>query len=164
MRAPIAALVLYLAIAPFAHAGPRITFERVLPAPHDLGDAEAIALVHAIGDHVKIESFVDHFVHQANRSGFLHVRDARGEKERRADVLLSVKTFTCESRDGGGDVGVTDIDGNRVRRRHVWIDAMCVARIDVTAGKQKSTFYAKGEGTSPRVEELSDDVRNIAFE
>ncbi|HUP60492.1 MAG TPA: hypothetical protein VNA69_08765 [Thermoanaerobaculia bacterium] len=164
MRAPIAVLMLYLATATAAFAAPRIAFERLLPAAHDLGSAEEIAVVFAIGDHVKVEAFVDRFVHQLNRSGVLRATDARRERERRADAYLSVKSFTCKTREGEGEGGAYDVDGKRVRRRHVWADATCMARIDVLTGKARSSFFVKGEGTSPRVAEVTDEERNIAFE
>ena len=164
MRAPIAALMLCLCTAASAMAAPRLTFERRLPAPHDLGGAEDVAVVFAIGDHVKVDAFIDHFVHQVNRSGVLRAEDARTIREPRADARLSVKTFTCETRDGGGEGGAYDVDGKRIRRKHAFADAMCMARIDVVMGKARSSFYVKGEGTSPRVDEVTDEERNIALE
>lgn len=164
MRSPLAAVFLHLALVSSLAAASRITFERVLPAPHDLRGAEDIAVVMAIGDHPKIESFIDHFVHQANRSGALRVRDRRGSARAGAEVQLSVKTFTCTSADSSGEGSVYDVDGKRVKVTQIWVDVRCVARIDVDNGGQRSSFYVKGEGTSPRVEELSDDERDAASE
>lgn len=164
MRTPIAALALCLGIAPSILGAPRIVFERVLAAPHDLGGAEQLVIVQAIGDHAQVETFVQRFADQVNRSNFLQVRDVRGEREARADAELAVKTFTCQTATAEGEGSKYDVDGKRVKRRHVWVDAACFARIDVRAGKQRSSFYAKGEGTSPRVEEITDDIRKIALE
>lgn len=54
----------------------RITFERVIPAPHDLGGAQDLAVVSAIGDNDRISTFLDVFLDQTNRSGTLRVHDA----------------------------------------------------------------------------------------
>jgi tetratricopeptide (TPR) repeat protein len=165
MRVSMAVLVLSLAAAPSILAAPRITFERQLPAPHDLGGAEELALVNAIGDSVKVEAFIGRFIEQVNRSGRLRMRDARRDSDKTgADAYLSVKTFTCETRTGGAEGSAYDVDGKRVKRRFVWSDALCMARIDVAAGRQRSSFYVKGEGTSPRVFDLTDEEKNVALE
>jgi len=161
------AVVLCLAASPLALAAPRITFDRHIAAPHDLGDAEEVALVHAIGDSSKVEAFIARFVEQVNRSGRLRMRDARQESEKnrtRADALLSVKSFTCDQRTGGAEGNAYDVDGKRVKRRFVWVDSTCMARVDVAVGRQRSSFYVKGDGTSPRVLDLTDEERNIALE
>jgi len=163
MRAHIAVLLSFL-VAPLILAAPRITFDRHLPAPHDLGGAEELALVHAIGDNPKIEAFVDRFIEQVNRSGKLRMRDARHGSSAKAQAYLSVKTFTCDTHTGNGEGGAYDVDGKRERRRFAWSDATCMARIDVAAGKENFSFSVKGEGTSPRVSEVTDEEKNIAFE
>ena len=59
----LAALLLQLAAAPLLFAvSPRIAFERVLPAAHDIGVHCDVAIVHAIGDSAKIETFIDYFI------------------------------------------------------------------------------------------------------
>lgn len=166
MRASLFGVVFSALVVPSLLAAPRITFERHLPAPHDLGDAEEIAVVHAMADSLKVEPFLTRFIEQVNRSGKLRMRDARreDEKSRRADVYLSVKTFRCETHEGGAEGSTYDVDGKRIKRHFVWADAMCMARIDVAAGKRLTSFYVKGEGTSPRVAELTDEEKNIALE
>jgi len=166
MRASLLGVVFSALAVPSLLAAPRITFDRHLPAPHDLGDAEEIAVVHAMADSVKVEPFLTRFIEQVNRSGKLRMRDARreDEKNRRADVYLSVKTFRCETREGGAEGSTYDVDGKRIKRHFVWADATCMARIDVVAGKRLTSFYVKGEGTSPRVAELTDEEKNIALE
>ncbi len=164
MRAPIA-VVLFLTVAPSILAAPRIAFDRVLPAVHDLGGADDLAIVQAIGDNVKVEAFIEHFAGAVNQSP-LRMRDARAEPEktRRAEAFFSIKTFTCQTRNASAEGGAYDVDGKRVRKVFMWVDATCVARIDVVAGKQRSSFYVRGEGTSPRVEEITDDMRDTALE
>ena len=165
MRASIAVLLQLLTAPLLFAASPRIAFERVLPAAHDVGRGRDIAIVHAIGDSPKIEAFIEHFVGQANRSGFHRIRDARTATGP-ADVFLAIKTFTCETATREGEGSVRDYEGNRVKRTLQWEDAICRARIDVMSREMKyvSTFYGKGEGTSPRVERLTADEGEIAVQ
>src|SRR5688572_19070087 len=116
MRAPIA-VVLFLTVAPSILAAPRIAFDRTLPAMHNLGGAEDLAIVQAIGDNLKVETFLEHFADAVNQS-HLRMRDARGETEkgRRADAFFSIKTFTCETRNASAEGGAYDVDGKRVRK------------------------------------------------
>ncbi len=138
---------------------------RVVPAAQSLGKAESVAVVQAIGDHPSIETFLGFFVAEMNNSGFLHGRDAR-QTTGPADVYLSVKTYRCDPSMRTGEGGTRDVDGNRVRRMQAWIDVICTARIDVLSNtmKYQSTFYAKGEGTSPRAETLTEAEREIAYQ
>jgi tetratricopeptide (TPR) repeat protein len=163
MRAPLA-LVLSFALAPLILAAPRITFDRRVAAPHDLGNAEELALVNAIGDTVQVDAFVLRFVEHVNRSGKLRMRDARRVNASRADAYLAVKNFTCDTQTRNAEGNAYDVDGNKVRRQFAWIDAVCMARIDVSAGKQQFSFAVKGEGTSPRVEKVTDEEKNIALD
>ena len=162
----VVSLLLHLMFAPLLLAvSPRIIYERVIPAVHDLGKTGDIAIADAIADTDKIDAFVDHFVDQTTHSGFHRVRDAR-RTTGSADLYLVVKTFTCESFDREGEGSTRDLEGNRVKRRQLWADAVCMVRIDVMGPdmKRKSTFYGRGEGTSPRVEQLTDDDREIALQ
>lgn len=164
MRASVAVL-LHVLTAPLVFAiSPRIAFERVLPASHDIGRNRDVAIVEALGDPARIDTFLEHFVDQANHTGFHRLRDARTATGP-ADVYLVVKSFTCETAVREGEGSVRDHDGNRVRRKLTWTDAVCSARIDVMSREMKrvSTFYGRGEGTSPRVERLTNEERDIAL-
>src|SRR5919109_969384 len=159
------AALLQLLVAPLLFAAsPRISFERILPAAHDIGRDRDVAIVHAIGDTAQVDEFVELFVDQANHSGFHRLRDAR-QTTGPADVYLAVKTFTCETTTREGEGSTRDFEGNRVKRKHVWVDAICTVRVDVMSQDMKrlSSFYGKGEGTSPRVEALSEQERDIAL-
>ena len=151
MRAPIA-VVLFLTVAPSLVAAPRIAFDRVLPAPQSLGAAEDLAIVHAIGDTTMVETFIDRLIDQVNR-GTLRIRDARGQDLRgaRTDALISIRAFTCQSRN-------QSIGGRQ------YVDATCMARVDTTVDKQRLSFPVRGDGTSPRVDEITEDVRELALE
>jgi tetratricopeptide (TPR) repeat protein len=142
---------------------PRITFDRILPPPHDLGKAEEIALVHAIGDTAAIDAFVDNFVDQVNHSGVLRMRDAR-RATGPADAYLAVKSFTCQTFPREGEGTAHDQDGNKIKRKQFWIDAICTARVEVMAADMKrvSAFASRGEGMSPRVETITDEEKDIA--
>lgn len=58
-----------------------------------------------------------------------------------------------------------DIDGNRLKKQLFTIDGACVARIDVLTrgGKRVSSFYAKGQGTSPNRESITSDLKDDAL-
>lgn len=169
------ALLLILAISPVFGAPPRVTYERVLPAPHDLGAAEEVALVQAIGDTPAIGSFAEHFVEQIDRSGTLRIRDVRArglaftpEALRRgepADAYLAVRSFTCASELRGGEEGAHDVDGKRIRLRRVWVETTCTARMEIiAAGGARSSLAIKGEGASAHVAEVTDEERNEALQ
>lgn len=158
------AVLLHLAIAPLLFAiSPRIAFERVLPAPHDLGQVEEIAIANANSTEPDLELFIESFVDHANRSGLLRMRDARTSTGP-ADVYLDVKIFRCSSAVHETEGSTRDIDGNRVKRRVFFVDAVCSARVDVLTRvmKPQSMFFAKGEGRSPRVETVTDEERDGA--
>ncbi|HUR80691.1 MAG TPA: DUF6340 family protein [Thermoanaerobaculia bacterium] len=153
----LALLLLPIALAPFVLAGsPRISFERILPAAHDLGKAHDVAIVAAEGKFV--DEFVENFMDQVNHDGFAHVRDAR-DATGPADAYLSVHSFTCETFPREGEGSSRDQDGNRVKRKQVWIDAVCGARVDVMSRDMKrlSSFFGRGEGTSSRVAASSEE-------
>ena len=159
------AVLMQLLLAPCVFAvSPRITVERVQPAAHSLGKARDLAIVHVVGDSDATDAFVQHFLDQINHSGFLHVRDAR-DATGPADAYLAVQTFSCETFNREGEGSARDYEGNRVKRKQVWVDAVCTVRIDVMGRDMKrlSAFYGRGEGTSPHVPELSDDERAIAL-
>ncbi len=160
----VALLQLFLAPLLFA-ASPRIAFERVLPAPHDIGRDRDVAIVEAISKSPHIDDFVEQFIYQANHSGFHRIRDARTATGP-ADVFLVIKTFQCDPTTREGEGSVRDYEGNRVKRKQLWVDAICSARIDVMSREMKwvSSFYGKGEGTSQRVEQITDDERVVAIQ
>lgn len=158
-------IVLLGAIAPLLFgATPRVTFERILPATQEL-QADELALLHAIGDHASVETFVEIFVEQVNQSHLLRMRDLRRETGT-ADVYLDVRAYTCRLAEREGEGSTRDFDNRRIRRHQAWVDAVCTARVDVLSkGRERvSTFQVKGEGTSPRVDKVTGDERQIALE
>jgi len=165
-------------------AAPRIAFTRSLPPRHDIGSDHA-AVIYAIGDNDKVTTFVEVFLTQTNRSGLLQVDDALdrsrhffGERpsetmirkinrEHPAGVYLGIHRFTCIGQPHEGEGSTYDSTGTRVKQHQVWLDATCHARIDViepSTAKRLFSFEAKGEGTSPRVAEMTAEERAIAFE
>ena len=156
-----------------------------MAAPHDLGQAESIAILSALGDSQQIEPFLLAFEQKVNDSRVLRVRNATrkgfvilkdtvdsttAEKLRRAepaDVYLGIRNFTCLTERKSGETSVYDADRNRVKRQQSWFDARCSAKIDIIDAKdvrRVATFSVRAEGTSPRVSEPSDDERRIALE
>lgn len=181
-RSAVAALALTTALAPALVGAPaRITFVRTVRPPHDL-HAESVAVVYALGDTEKVTAFVDHFVQYAARSGTLHVDNAVDNnqhfagfndktlkvlrRQRPADAYVGISLFTCVGAEHSGEVGDTNVNGERFRRKVQWLDAICSAKLDVRKpdGKQIITFMTHGEGTSPRVATLTADDRDIAYD
>jgi tetratricopeptide (TPR) repeat protein len=177
MKVRLLLLIVALA-APSAFAlQPRITFTRMIAAPHDLSPAEQIAVIYAIGDNHKVNDFVDTFVNQVNRSGMLRVDNAVDgnahlsdfasvQRKHRADGYLGVSQFTCSEKERSAEGSEHDVDGGRVKKTHHWVDVVCSARIDVlnpNDGKKTQSFLIRGEGTSPRSISLTDDERDVAY-
>jgi len=164
MRAIVAVLLHLLLMPPAWAAAPRLVFDRLLPPAHDLGKATDVALVAAESADPHVEPFIDHFLEHANRPGGTHFRDARTTPGP-AELHLVLKMLQCDAADREGEGSVRDADGNRVKHRYFWVDAVCAARIDVLSRYMKplSTFYAKGEGRSSRVEALDGDQRADAL-
>ncbi|HEX3577519.1 MAG TPA: tetratricopeptide repeat protein [Thermoanaerobaculia bacterium] len=175
-----AAALLFCGSAALANP-PRITFLRTMAPPHDLAPAERLAVIYAIGDSNKIEAFVEHFVDLVSRAGVLRIANAvennhhmlfddlslrTVRREHPADAYLGISRFTCTGTERIGQGSETLDSGDRVKRMHHWIDAVCSARIDVlnAEGKRILSYTARGEGTSPRAVSLSDDERDVAFD
>jgi tetratricopeptide (TPR) repeat protein len=169
MRRTLAVLVVLGAAAVFAPASfalsPRIVFERVLPAAHDLGDAHDVAIISAADDDPRVETFIDELVHRVNRPGALALRDARTVAGP-GDAHLDIKTFRCETSVRESEAGMRDVDGKRVKHHVFQVDAICGARLEVLSRflKPQSTFFAKGEGTSARLEAVTDEGRENALQ
>lgn len=166
-----------------AAAAPRIGFVRVVPPPHDLGAQSNIVLLYAIGDSDRIATFIDVFADHTGRelrfeNAIEHRQHIVGNRiddaaltalrrQHPADVYLGVNQFTCDVSDHAAEGSERDGNGDRVKRRHVWADATCSARIDILAGstgRRSMSFSVRGEGTSPRVAELTAEERNIALD
>jgi tetratricopeptide (TPR) repeat protein len=159
---------------------PRIAFARRLPAVHDLGKAERLAVIYAIGDSNKIDTFLDRFVDLVTRSGLRIENDVENNHHLRidedsfriirrshpADAYLGVKRFTCSGIEKSAEGSEHLESGERVKRLHHWIDAVCSARIDVLdiEGKKMFSYSVHGDGTSPRMTELTEDDRDVAYE
>jgi tetratricopeptide (TPR) repeat protein len=180
IRRCIAALI-FQASTLFA-VGPHIAFVRVLPAPHDLSPAKSIAVIYAIGDSEKITTFVENFVEHIDRSRTLRVENAvednrhlktfdsaamqRLRHDHPADAYVGIGLFTCDGAERLAEGSEHDVDGGRVKRVHHWVDASCLARLDVRSdtGKRLFSLTAHGEGTSPRSTSLTEEEKDIAYE
>jgi hypothetical protein len=181
-RLPQVSAIVLLTVST-AVAASRLTFERTIPAHQNLGGAEDLVITYAISDTDKISTFLDIFLDQTNRSGTLRVLDGTEEKtparkrrlrrqtkeippHYRADATLRINSFTCQTTEKSGPGSAYDVDGNRVRRKQRWIDAVCEAHIDALSknSKRLAEFSVRGEGTSPRVEELTDEERDVAVD
>ncbi len=163
-------------------AGPHLSFMRVVPAPHDLGPAQRVTVIYAIGDNQWVTAFVENFVDYVERARTLRIENAVGQNEhiaafegadfkrlRRAhpaDAYIGVSLFTCSSSQRSAIGSERDAAGARVQRLHVWLDAQCDARLDIRddRGKHLMTLSVRGEGTSPRSASLTAEERDVAFE
>ena len=160
--------------------GPRITFIRTAPAPRTLAPAERLAVIYALSDTQKVLDFVQAFVDTVDRAGTLRLENAiegnqyltldepslkRLRREHPAEGYLGIRRFSCHGKEQQAEGSERDRSGERVRRMHHWIDATCEARVDVMSaeGKRRFSYPVRGEGTSPRSAELSEDERDIAY-
>ena len=173
---------LFLQAAAAFATGPYIAFTRVIPPPHDLAPVQRVAVIYAIGDSEKIGSFVEHFVEYVDRSGTLRVENAvennqhlaalddralkRLRHDHPADAYISVALFTCSGAERHAEGSERGVDGERIRKVHNWVDASCLARLDVRSdtGHRLLSFLAHGEGTSPRAAVLTEEERDVAYE
>jgi hypothetical protein len=123
-----------------------------------------VAVLRAAAGEPRVEDFLEELIHHVNRSGTRTLRDLRTGTGP-AEAHLDIKTFRCETAVRETEAGVRDVDGKRVKIKAFQIDAVCAARIDVLSGtlQPKSTFYAKGEGTSSRLEEVTEEERDKAL-
>ena len=183
-RRPFVLIAAIFAIA-VVPAPPRISFVHQEPARYDLSYADEIVIVYGIGDNDSVETFVDEFVDRTNRSGRLHFTDVsahgthfvgqkpdertvqRLKRQYRGDAYLGVNNFTCALTPRTGEGSTTDYEGARVKRKHEFVDARCSARVEVfdaRSGARTLAFDVSGEGTSPRVSQVTDEERMIARE
>lgn len=184
MRFAVRIAFVLLLTVPLTAATPRLSFQRVVPAPHSLGTAEDVVIIYTLGDSEKMQTFLDVLLEETSRSPLRlsdasrhtqhFMRDRADEPTIRelhrnhpADVYLGVKAFTCREEAAGGEGSQHDPDGKRVRRRLVWSNAVCEARVDIIDAREVrrlSSFQVRGEGKSSRVFDLTIDEREEALE
>jgi len=160
-------------------ANPYVSFTRVTSPPYALAAGQHIAMIYAIGDNQNVALFVDDFVDDVDRAGTLHIENAvennqhsfegdyrRLRKSHPADRYIGVSAFTCSSTERRAEGSEHDAYGERVRRVHSWVDAVCEARLEVRddRGQHLMTINVHGEGTSPRSTSLTAEERAVAFE
>lgn len=176
--------LLAVAFSAAASAAPRVAFVRTIAPLHNLGGSEVV-IIYALGDTPKLDTFLDTFLDRTNRSEELrivsqleHIKRMPGEspdprtiqrlrREHPADVYIGVNHFTCASMQRGAEGSEHTTGGERIRRHHVWADAVCKGRVDVidpASARRLFSFEVRGEGTSPRVTEVTEEERNIAAE
>jgi hypothetical protein len=163
-------------------ADARLTFYRTVPPPVDVAPAERLAVIYAIGDSEMVNSFIDWFVEYAGKSGKLRIESAvennqhltsmeeralkKLRREHPADAYIGVNLFTCSGTQRSAEGSERDVTGARVRRLHIWVDAVCQARVEIRRpdGRPFVTFTTRGEGTSPRATSLTSQERDVAFQ
>jgi hypothetical protein len=163
-------------------AAARIAFERTIAPPQNLGGAEDLAIIYAIGDNEQLSTFLEVFIRETNQGGTLRVHDAtaigstlaasdiarrRFRRRYGTELFIRINTFTCATHKRSGEGSAHDHDGKRVRRKQQWFDAACRAHLDMVDAETMdahSSFGARGEGTSPRVTTAGEEEREIALE
>src|SRR4029077_20854916 len=160
-----------LALASTAASAARITFTRTIAPPHDLGTAQRMAIIYAIGDSEKITAFVERFADYASRETLridnavennqhlssMHSAELKVLRhDHPADLYLGVNAFTCSGTQRSAEGSERTVDGERVLRLHMWIDAVCQARLDIygAEGRRLFSFRVPGAGNSPRASPL----------
>lgn len=179
------ATVAMLLIASAANAaGPRVTFWRLVGAPHDLGPVERAVLIYALGDSDMLRPFIEDLVEQVERGGQFRIVDVTGQrqhligdtisdaelKELRsnhpADAYLGISLFTCRDEKKEAPGSERDAAGVRKTVMRRWVEARCEARIDAIDGRTARRFVSfrvSGEGNSSHVSELTAEERDRAM-
>ena len=180
MKSMLVAAAVVLNAAGLSAVPPHITFVREMPATYDLAPAEDIVVIYGIGDSENVTDFIDDFVdvvarsrayriqNQAENNHHLLVDNAALQTLRRehpADAYIGITAFTCRGTDRGAEGSERDNTGERVKRLHQWVDAVCEARVHVLDrnGRKLFSYIVRGEGTSPRSTALTKDERAVAY-
>jgi tetratricopeptide (TPR) repeat protein len=159
--------------------GRYVSFTRVTSPPYGLTAGQHIAMIYAIGDNQNVALFVDDFVDDVDRAGTLQIENAvennqhsfetdyrRLRRRHPADRYVGVSAFTCSSSEHRAEGSEHDAIGERIRRVHSWVDAVCEARLEFRddRGQHLMTINVHGQGTSPRSTSLTAEDRAVAFE
>lgn len=137
-------------------------------------------MLYAHGDPERIDLFLQRLIAEVDRSG-LQLRDvaertsdgrqARGTPSRArqqagAAAYLGVSNLTCTATDREGESSYRDADGKRIWRRAYWLEAKCVAELDIlsAAVKRVGAFTVTAEGLSPKRPEIDAQLRTAALD
>ncbi len=152
-----------------------LRFTRSIPPAIDLRPAQRITIVEPRGNDELLDAFIDRLFEYVDEGGSWQVeksigridRDglARLRRQHPADAYLTA-TFSCNGTKQSAEGSELDETGARVRRMHEWIDATCNAQIQIVHpdGSSWVMFSTRREGTSPRVNELTNDERQVAYQ
>lgn len=161
--------------AALAAADFHLRFTRTIPPAIDLRPAQRLTIVEPRGSDEFLDAFLDRFFEYVDESGTLQVEKsvgrldgdglARLRRQHPADAYLTV-TFSCSGKQQSAEGSELDAAGTRVRRIHSWIDATCNSQLRIVHadGSPWLTFTAHGEGTSPRVHDITNDERRVAYQ
>lgn len=172
-------VVFALHAVPLFAAEAHLTFTRSVPPEINLAPMQRLALVEPRGSDALLDSFIDLFLEYVDDSGALQIEkiiDGRLEtfdatamrrlrRQHPADGYVSVIHFECQATPRSAEGSERDLSGTRVKRLHVWIDAVCDARLEFRHpdGEPFVSYSTHGDGTSPRTTELTADERATAY-
>jgi len=163
-----------LAWNPFA---PKISFDRLVPAEHNLGPAKKLVLVEARGDDDRLDRFVGAMLAAQRREAIevvdgrysdLRIADVAGHRQpieeipqswSGADAFLGVELRGCNSHLRSGTKKEKDSDGNKITVTEYWVEADCTAEVrivDAASAREIATGEVKGEATSSREKDITD--------
>lgn len=180
MRLVVALFVAFLAM-PLSAASHRISYSRTIPPPHFVAAEGEVPVLYAHGDPDRIDLFLQRLIAEVNRGPGLQLLDvaertsdgqqARGTPSRArqhagAAAYLGVSNLTCTATDRQGEASYRDADGQRVWRRAYWLEAKCVAELDIlsTAVKRVGAFTITAEGLSPKRPAIDAQLRTDALD
>ncbi len=163
-----------MAWSPFA---PKISFERRIPAPHNLGTVRKVVLVELHGSGDELRRFSDAlFAWQRGdtieivdgRSADANLRDMVGDASKikalttrwpDADAFLGVRVRGCNSQQQSGTTTEKDKDGTKHTVIEYWVTADCSAEyriVEAATARQIASAEATGKDESSRSKTLSD--------
>lgn len=151
---------------PFA---PKVTYERIVPAAHNLGPVKKLALIEVKGPHDEVQTYSKSLVAWIAGEKYFQFADARAtspspsqieknasaraefRKKYDSEVLLAVELSGCSSRQQSRVDTEKDKDGNKVKVTKFWVTADCggTARLlDANDGREIASFAVRGEDKS----------------
>lgn len=186
-RTPYVGIVL-VAVAPALFAwspfAPKVSYDRLIPAPHNLGPMKKFVLIESRGNTDQANKLASDLIDYAQKRHVVEILDGRdnsfrlsdlvGNKEKTAaaakhwpepDALLSVQMESCNTDPRSETTQEKDKKGNKTTKTEYWVTASCTADlriIDAANGRELVSAESTGDGTSikasSRYSYMTDDA------